>query len=48
MGQDDLGTFEPGRLADFVILEADPLAYIRHTRRISRVVKGGRMLDPES
>lgn len=47
LGRDDLGTLEPGRLADFVILEADPLADIRHTRRIRRVVTGGRMLDPD-
>ena len=29
-----------------VILEADPLADIRNTRRIFRVVKGGRLFDP--
>ncbi|MFQ5984611.1 MAG: amidohydrolase family protein [Alphaproteobacteria bacterium] len=43
----DLGTLEPGKLADMVILNADPLADIRNTRGIHRVVKGGIVLDPE-
>ena len=42
----DLGTLEPGKLADLVILDADPLADIRNTRRIHRVVKGGVVSDP--
>ncbi|MGH6895184.1 MAG: amidohydrolase family protein [Geminicoccaceae bacterium] len=48
MGRADLGTLEPGNLADLVILDADPLADIRNTRRIWRVVKGGLVLDPEA
>ena len=43
----ELGTLEPGKLADMVILDADPLADIRNTRRIHRVVKGGIMLRSE-
>lgn len=42
----ELGTLEPGKLADMVILNGDPLADIRNTRRIFRVVKGGVILDP--
>lgn len=42
----ELGTVEPGKLADLVILDADPLADIRNTRRIHRVIKGGRDFDP--
>jgi imidazolonepropionase-like amidohydrolase len=42
----DLGTLEPGKLADMVILDGDPLADIRNTRRIFRIVKGGVILDP--
>ncbi|MEE8247680.1 MAG: amidohydrolase family protein [Alphaproteobacteria bacterium] len=48
MGRDgDHGTLAPGKLADMVILDADPLADIRNTRRIHLVVKGGRVLDPD-
>jgi adenine deaminase len=36
---------EPGRLADLVLLDADPLADIRNTRRIHAVVVDGRLLD---
>ncbi len=43
----DLGTLTPGKLADMVVLEADPLADIRNTQRIHRVVKGGEMFDPK-
>jgi imidazolonepropionase-like amidohydrolase len=48
MGREgELGTIEPGKLADFVILDADPLIDIRNTRRIHRVVKGGKIYDPD-
>lgn len=42
---DSLGTVEPGRLADLVLLDADPLADIRNTRRIRAVFANGRLLD---
>ncbi len=43
LGQsNDLGTVEKRKLADLVVLEADPLEDIRNTRRISAVYKGGR------
>ena len=37
MGLDELGALEPGRWADFVVLDADPLADIRNTRQIHAV-----------
>jgi Tol biopolymer transport system component len=41
----DLGTIEVGKLADLVVLEADPLADIRNTRRIRAVLQNGRLVD---
>ncbi len=43
--QDSLGTVEAGKLADLVLLDADPLEDIRNTQRISGVVLNGRYLD---
>ena len=40
------GTIEAGKLADLVILEADPLADISNVRRINRVIKAGMIYDP--
>jgi imidazolonepropionase-like amidohydrolase len=42
---DSAGTIEPGKLADLVLLDANPLADIRNTRRISAVVANGRVFD---
>ena len=44
--QREQGTIEAGKLADLVILEADPLADISNIRRINRVVKSGVVYDP--
>jgi imidazolonepropionase-like amidohydrolase len=44
----ELGTIEVGKLADLVLLEADPLAAITNTTRIAVVVANGRPLaQPE-
>ena len=43
----DLGTLEPGKRADLLVLDADPQSDIRHVRRIHRVVRGGVILKPE-
>lgn len=42
---EELGTLEEGKWADLVLLDADPLADIRNTRRIHTVVKGGEVVD---
>jgi len=39
----DLGTVAAGKLADLVLLDANPLYDIRHTRGIHAVVYGGRL-----
>lgn len=44
----DLGTVEEGKMADLVLLDADPLQSIRATARIHRVMKGGVLHDPQS
>lgn len=41
----DVGTIAVGKLADLVLLDADPTIDIRNTRRIWRVIKGGRVVD---
>jgi imidazolonepropionase-like amidohydrolase len=43
--EDSLGTVEAGKLADLVLLDADPLKDIRNTQRISGVVLNGKYLD---
>jgi imidazolonepropionase-like amidohydrolase len=39
--QEDLGTIENGKIADLVILEADPTTDIANTRQLRYVVRGG-------
>lgn len=41
MGAKDLGTIEPSKRADLVVLDKDPLADIRNTRSIRAVYIGG-------
>ena len=41
----DLGTIEPGKLADLVVLDADPLADIRNARKVRTVIRGGEVVE---
>jgi imidazolonepropionase-like amidohydrolase len=41
----ELGTLEAGKIADFVILSANPVNDIRNTRKIESVWKGGKMVS---
>ena len=47
VGAEDLGTIAPGKLADLVLLGANPLDDIHNTETIWRVIKGGWLFDPD-
>ena len=47
VGEAEFGTLEVGMIADLVVLDADPLADIRNTLRIDRVMKAGAWVDRE-
>lgn len=48
LGLTDLGTLEPGKSADFVVLEYDPTEDIRNTRSIVDVYLRGRRVNRDS
>ncbi len=41
----DLGTIEPGKLADVILVEGDPLADIRNTQYVRTVILDGKVID---
>jgi imidazolonepropionase-like amidohydrolase len=45
--ENDLGTVAPGKLADLLILDRDPLADVGNLEAIHRVIKGGRVYTPD-
>lgn len=47
MGRADIGTLEPGKLADLVVLDADPLASVANLRRVRLVARGGELWTRE-
>jgi imidazolonepropionase-like amidohydrolase len=44
-GANDVGSIEVGKIADLDILDGDPLADIRNTRKLSAVIFDGRPID---
>jgi imidazolonepropionase-like amidohydrolase len=46
--QGELGTIEKGKLADIVLLGADPLQDIANTQKIEAVIVNGRFVRPHS
>jgi imidazolonepropionase-like amidohydrolase len=47
MGRADLGTLEPGKAADLVVLDADPLASVSNLRRVRMIARGGEIWTRE-
>jgi imidazolonepropionase-like amidohydrolase len=44
--ENDIGTVDPGKRADLVLLDANPLSNIANTRRITGVISKGRFYAP--
>jgi imidazolonepropionase-like amidohydrolase len=45
---DQVGTVQTGKIADLVVLDADPLADVNNIRKISMVMKDGQVVDRDS
>lgn len=47
-GEKDFGTLQPGRRADFLVLDANPLEDIRNTEKLAAVWQAGRIVSSVS
>jgi imidazolonepropionase-like amidohydrolase len=45
LGREDLGSIAPGKIADLVLLTADPLEDVKNLRQITRVMLDGKWVD---
>ena len=43
---DQLGSIQPGKLADIIVVDGDPMAQISDVRRVELVMKDGVLFDP--
>lgn len=48
LGKEELGSVQPGKLADMVVLDADPLQEIHNLKKIHLVVLGGKTYAPDA
>jgi imidazolonepropionase-like amidohydrolase len=46
MGVNDRGVVAPGKLADLILVDGDPLKNMRDLDKINTVIKGGTLYDP--
>ncbi|MGE0820659.1 MAG: amidohydrolase family protein [Candidatus Binatia bacterium] len=46
--QDEIGSIAPGRYADLVIVDGDPLRDVRELRKLTTVYRGGVAYDPQT
>ena len=44
----DLGSVEEGKIADILILDADPTVDIENTRKIAIIIQGGKVIEREA
>jgi imidazolonepropionase-like amidohydrolase len=46
--ENEMGSIEEGKIADLVLLDADPITDINNAKKVNLVIKGGRIIDRSS